>query len=331
MSRSVRLLFWLPALALAGCATGLKPPAGTAPDVPQASSAPQRGGYYRDDGPASSVPAGLASLPDAQPRDEPLRRAANRPYQVFGKEYTPFTELRPYRARGVASWYGRRFNGQLTASGETYDMFSMSAAHPLLPIPSYARVTNLANGRSVVVRINDRGPFIGERIIDLSYAAAYKLGFADRGSAQVEVESILPGSATTLTAQAAQPAEPAAAAPAAIPEATPVSTQAPVAAQAPAAAQDPIAEQAPVAVQTTSVVRPGVYLQLGAFASRDNAESFRLRVYRELAWLTDAIHIVSSGGLYKVHLGPYRTRAEAKPVALRIASELDFTPVMLAH
>jgi rare lipoprotein A len=331
MSRAPRLSAVLLVALLAGCATGLQTPQ----DANQgaAPAGPQRGAYYRDDGPGANVPAGLASLPDAAPKDEPLHRHANRPYQVFGRQYTPFAELRPYRERGVASWYGRRFNGQLTASGERYDMYSMSAAHPLLPIPSYARVTNLANGRSVVVRVNDRGPFIGERIIDLSYAAAFKLGFVDQGSAQVEVESVLPGGgAATVIAQPAPAAEPAAA-PVAAPVATAVAAvaEAPASASAPAAAQTPSSAQAQVVSQAAAAAQPGVYLQLGAFASRDNAESFRQRVYRELAWLTDKIQIFSSGSLYKVHLGPYRTRAEAKPVALRIATELDFTPVILVH
>jgi len=326
MSRVARLSAVLFIALLAGCATGLKPPQ----DASQGATpgGPQRGAYYRDDGPGANIPAGLANLPDAAPKDEPLHRHANRPYQVFGRQYTPFAELRPYRERGVASWYGRRFNGQLTASGERYDMYSMSAAHPLLPIPSYARVTNLANGRSVVVRINDRGPFIGERIIDLSYAAAFKLGFVDQGSAQVEVESVLPGGAATAIAQPAPFAEPAAA-----PAATAVAAVAevPAVTPAPAVVQAPAAAPAQVATQAAAAAQPGVYLQLGAFASRDNAESFRLRVYRELAWLTDKIQIFNSGSLYKVHLGPYRTRAEAKPVALRIATELDFTPVILVH
>jgi rare lipoprotein A len=153
-------------------------------------SAPQKGGYYKDDGPGERVPANLA---DAVPRVEPLHKWANRPYKAMGKEYVPMTRLAPFRQRGLASWYGKRYHGQKTSSGEVYDMYAMSAAHPTLPIPSYARVTNVANGRSVVVRINDRGPFHSARIIDLSYAAAYKLGYVTAGSAQVEVESVIPG------------------------------------------------------------------------------------------------------------------------------------------
>lgn len=137
-------------------------------------------------------PPNLAAIPDAVPRVEPLHRFANRPYQVFGKDYVPAATLAPFRQTGVGSWYGRRYHGAPTSSGERYDMYAMTAAHPTLPIPSYARVTNLANGRSVVVRINDRGPFHSERIIDLSYTAAWKLGYVDAGSARLEVESLLP-------------------------------------------------------------------------------------------------------------------------------------------
>jgi len=154
------------------------------------SSTPQKGGYYKDDGPGDKPPAHVA---DAVPRVEPLHKYANRPYKALGKEYVPLTSLQPFKQRGMASWYGKRYHGQKTSSGETYDMYAMTAAHPTLPIPSYARVTSMKNGRSVVVRINDRGPFHAERVIDLSYAAAHRLDFIQAGQAQVEVEAIIPG------------------------------------------------------------------------------------------------------------------------------------------
>jgi len=183
-------------LALAGC--------GSTPPVKQASTAPKGGGYYLDDGPEASPPANLDAVPDAVPRDEPLHRFANRTYVVLGNSYTPQTARRAYSAEGVASWYGRRFHGKKTASGEKYDMYAMTAAHPTLPIPSYARVTALNSGKSVVVRINDRGPFHSSRIIDLSYTAAYKLGYLGRGSARVRVESLDPAASDT---QGKAPAE----------------------------------------------------------------------------------------------------------------------------
>jgi rare lipoprotein A len=162
------------------------------------SSAPKKGGYYKDDGPEANPPRNLSGVADAKPRVEPLHRSANRPYEVFGKKYVPLSSVRPFHQRGVASWYGKKFHGQKTASGETYDMYAMTAAHPILPIPSYARITHVRSGRQVVVRINDRGPFHAGRVIDLSYAAAYRLGLLDAGSAEVEVEAIVPGSRAGL-------------------------------------------------------------------------------------------------------------------------------------
>ena len=162
------------------------------------SSAPKKGGYYKDDGPGANPPANLAALPDAQPRVEPLHRFANRPYEVFGKKYVPLTSVQSFHQRGVASWYGKRFHGQKTASGERYDMYAMTAAHPILPIPSYARVTSVRTGKQVIVRINDRGPFHSDRVIDLSYAAAYRLGLIGTGSGEVEIDAIVPGSRAGL-------------------------------------------------------------------------------------------------------------------------------------
>jgi rare lipoprotein A len=187
----------LPAIALAvllaGCASAPEP--ASAPP-PEPKPVPPRGAFYKDDGPGANPPASLAAIPDAVPKVEPLHRFANRPYQRFGRNYVPLTSVGAFRETGFASWYGRRYHGAATSSGELYDMYAMTAAHPILPIPSYARVTNIANGKSVVVRINDRGPFLADRIIDLSYAAAWKLGIADAGSARVLVEAIVPGKLT---------------------------------------------------------------------------------------------------------------------------------------
>lgn len=177
------------ALALAGC--------GSTPPAKQASGSPKGGGYYLDDGPEANPPANLDAIPDAVPRREPLHRFANRTYVALGSTYTPQTTVRDFQEEGLASWYGRRFHGKKTASGELYDMYAMTAAHPTLPIPSYARVTALNNGKSVVVRINDRGPFHSKRVIDLSYTAAYKLGYLKQGSTRVRVEGLDPDSYDT--------------------------------------------------------------------------------------------------------------------------------------
>ena len=180
-----------------------------------ASGNPSGGGYYLDDGPGKPDPQRVARLmrePDPVPKHEPLLARANRPYRVMGQDFAPMTERKPYKQQGVASWYGQRFHGKPTSTGETYDMYQMTAAHPTLPLPSYARVTRLDNGRSVVVRVNDRGPFLRGRLIDLSYLAASKLGYVGQGHAKVEVELLNPADAAkgrTLTAQPAGKAAPA--------------------------------------------------------------------------------------------------------------------------
>ncbi len=142
------------------------------------------------DGPEANPPADLHQVPDAEPKIEALRIGGpNKPYAVLGKQYTPMTRDEPVLERGLASWYGRKFHGRRTASGEVYNMYLMTAAHPTFPIPSYARVRNPANGREVIVRINDRGPFKRDRIVDLSYTAALKLGILG-GVTTVEVERL---------------------------------------------------------------------------------------------------------------------------------------------
>jgi rare lipoprotein A len=154
--------------------------------------------YRRDGPPAEAVD--LDAIPDAVPRDEPPCRPCSRPYRFEGVTYRPLASAAGYQARGVASWYGREFHGRATSNGESYDMLAMTAAHPTLPIPSYVRVTHLGNGRSVVVRVNDRGPFRRDRLIDLSYVAAAKLGLIGPGSGPVEVRAVLPGAPTFPTA-----------------------------------------------------------------------------------------------------------------------------------
>jgi rare lipoprotein A len=303
-------------LALSACAAAPIPGEQGRSEV----QAPRSGGYYKDDGPGETPPANLDQIADAQPKVEPLHRYANRPYQVFGKDYVPLAFVQPYRQRGVASWYGKKFHGQRTASGEAYDMYAMTAAHPTLPIPSYARVTRVATGRSVIVRINDRGPFHQGRMIDLSYAAALKLGFAHLGSAEVELESIEPGQAVTPIEQAALTTPPAAA------------TTPPAAAETP-----PAATTTPPAATTTeqALAAPeqakAVYLQVGAFSSRDNAESLRSRLEDEFGWLKDTVQVLAIGNLWRLHVGPYRTQDDARSAAERNESELSIKPLLVVR
>lgn len=161
------------------------------------------------DGPGSSI-ADPGAIPDAVPQPEPRSRYGNpESYVVFGKRYTVMDSAEAYRQRGIASWYGTKFHGRRTSSGEPYDMYAMTAAHKRLPLPTYVRVTHLENGRSIVVKVNDRGPFADNRIIDLSFAAASKLGMVDSGTAPVEVVA-LTASATNPVRRASLPGEPAA-------------------------------------------------------------------------------------------------------------------------
>ena len=316
MIRPALTLFALAAL-LSGCGTVAtrSPETDRAPDA-QAGTAPRPGGYYKDDGPGDHPPANLDAIADAQPKVEPLHRFANNPYNVLGQDYTPLRALQAYRERGIGSWYGRRFHGQRTSSGEPYDMYAMTAAHPVLPIPSYARVTHVGNGRSVVVRINDRGPFRPGRIIDLSYTAAWKLGYASSGSTLVEVEAIAPEEIALL----ASPRVSVAAA-----DARPVSPTA-----APAGIPIDSSPAASPAIPVTAGAS-GVYLQLGAFSARENAENFRARISGPLAWLDRAIEILQRDGLFRLHLGPYRDRAEAGGIAERIRDVLDLKAVFVTR
>ncbi len=302
------------ALVLASCST--------APGRPEP---PRKPAYYSDDGPPEKVPEDLASIPDAVPREEPYHRFANRPYTVFGRTYVPVVNDEARRERGPASWYGRKFHGQKTASGEPYDMFAMTAAHKTLPLPSYARVTNVKTGRSVVVRVNDRGPFHEDRVIDLSYAAAARIGIAGPGSGIVEVERVFAGrDAAPALASAAPPRPAEAAAPGAGTVATPLASAPPVVAAA----------QAPVPAPAAAIVQPepgGLWVQLGAFASLDNAESFVRRIAPEMPWLLEPIGVAARDGLHRVRLGPYRSRDEALAIAEKVRASLGLEPLVSAR
>jgi len=175
-----------------------------APVLPPAAAAPAPA---LPPGAVPPPPANLASIPDAVPRVEPRSALGNPPfYDVMGKRYFVLANAEGYKERGVASWYGPTFHEKNASNGDAYDMYAMTAAHKTLPLPSYVRVTNLANGRSVVLRVNDRGPFVGNRIIDLSYTAAWKLDMLKQGTAFVEVEALTPGTLSTTAAALAPPA-----------------------------------------------------------------------------------------------------------------------------
>ena len=287
--KSIALL--MTALGLAACSTTAKKNESMRPVIAKP------GAYYQDDGPDNQPPSNFDLIADATPKTEPLHRGANRPYTVFGKTYVPNISSEPFREQGIASWYGRKYHGNMTSIGETYDMYAMTAAHPTLPLPSYVRVTNPANMKSVVVRLNDRGPFLAGRIIDLSYTAAVKLDIARKGSAVVIVERVFAGEMIDSRTAAAKP---------------------------PAAAAAP----PQIAVPDISQDANDLYLQLATFSSIENAEIFRARVARELDWNREPIQVIRKDNLFRVRMGPYKSRDEAEAIAQQVRQTRELFPII---
>lgn len=255
------------------------------------------------DGPPASPPPELSRVPDAVPRLEAIRIGGpNKPYEVLGERYEPLKGDVSYAERGLASWYGKKFHGRPTASGEVYNMYAMTAAHPTLPIPSYARVRNPANGREVVVRVNDRGPFHKGRVIDLSYTAALKLDVL-RGVAPVEVRRI-----TYAEIRAGLAAPPAG-------EPPPVFV--------------PDAAQGAPLRETTSGAARSYWLQFGAFAKLDGAEALRQHVAEADLGLLPLLTIVREAGRHQLRAGPFPSADEARATAARLREDsgLDATLV----
>ena len=310
------------------------------PDMPALPKAGLgRGGYYKDDGPGDAPPPNLRDIPDAEVRAEPYSRWANRPYIVFGKSYTPRTDNAPFVQRGLGSWYGKKFHGQKTSSGELYDMYKMTAAHPTLPIPSFARVTNIATGQQVVVRINDRGPFHAGRVVDLSYTAAVKLGLLEKGSGQVEVERLLPNAGerlATLRRNAPEPEETRGGVLAARAEINELIVENraeikavkahPEAALGPGR-EAPGAQDAAAQALAAAGAGQGFYVQMGAFVRADKAAEIRARVTGQ-GW-TGALDVVRSGLLHKVLSGPFATRDLALEAARGLSPGLGIKPIVV--
>ncbi|TAM09786.1 MAG: septal ring lytic transglycosylase RlpA family protein [Nevskiaceae bacterium] len=287
-----RTLLAIPVVLLAGCAgqhvRTSEPPAAH-PEVPKAIARPiappvrpEKDGFPA----AEDIPAGLIGLPDAIPKPEPRSATANpASYQVLGKTYKVMDSTAGFTQIGHASWYGTKFQGRPTSSGEPYDMFKMTAAHTALPIPSYARVTNLSNGKSVVVRVNDRGPFHSKRIIDLSYVAALKLGLLKHGTAKVEVQAITP----------VQPVSPT----------------------VPPDLADPGLQAAAL---RKAVPRGGLALQVGVFMDRENAQAMLSRLQ---ALNVDPIRLVDTHyagrTATRVIVGPLHDRRQVAVMHGRLA------------
>ncbi|HET8849626.1 MAG TPA: septal ring lytic transglycosylase RlpA family protein [Marinobacter sp.] len=271
---------------LAGCASS-----------PSPSDHSSRYSIKQDRAPATSID--VAELENATPRYEKPTRAGNMPtYQVWGQSYRVMASNQGYVERGTASWYGEKFHGHKTSNGEIYDMYKMSAAHKSLRIPSYARVTNLDNGRSVIVRVNDRGPFHGDRLIDLSYAAAKKLGFQSRGTARVEVAAITvrPDGTMYLAGERFNPA----------------------------ASDGGVAgNEAVTGGNATSGdrQRESLFVQLGAFSQRHPAEALmaQVRGYHDNPVRVRSI-TTQGGEFHRVQVGPFRTEADARYAQERLES-----------
>jgi rare lipoprotein A len=259
------------------------------------------------------------SVPDAIPRIEPRARSGNPPfYDVFGKRYYVLSSSVGYWERGVASWYGPGFHKVRTSTGEPYDMYAMTAAHKTLPLPAYVQVTNLLNGRSVVVRVNDRGPFVGNRIIDLSYSAAAKLGMLRNGTAMVDVRTIDPSAHTPVTSASMVP--PAAAAPnAGSGAAVPTSAAQPTSAVPGTAAPTP---------SGTEAVTAALFVQAGAFSDPANAqrlaEKLRGGSFGKIFVRDDQI---AGRRMYRVRIGPVATVAEFD----RVVAALERAGINDAH
>jgi len=260
---------------------------------------------------APSYQKNLGAVADAVPRVEPRSRGGNKsPYRVFGKQYWVMPSSSGYTATGTASWYGSKFHGHQTSNGEIYNMYSMTAAHKSLPIPTYAKVTNLSNGRHVIVRVNDRGPFHGDRLIDLSYAAATKLGYAKLGTATVRIEAIDPVAWQREKYQPAVAATPA-------PSAQQPQSLAPLQPNysvVPAAVVEAhtLASPLPAVVQAAG---DKIFVQVGAFSSFDSAQ----RLKQNLQTLTGEDVVVylderHAPSLHKVHIGPVRDLTAAQQV-----------------
>ncbi len=286
-----------------------------APTAPATKQKPGAGGYYLDDGPGDNPPADIDGIPDAIPKAETPLVRANKPYMALGQQYIPMTSFVPYKKQGIASWYGKRYHGKQTSTGEIYDMYAMSGAHPILPIPSYVKVTNPANGRSVIVRINDRGPFKRDRLIDLSYAAAYKLRLIGQGSGLVEVEAI----DTSAGAMQKTDSNPTKTTPAI---ATPV-TSTPAAIIPTSAAASTTPSAAP-----TANVGMQYYVQAGAFKSAVNGDLLQKKIQGlELAENVGLANVYNNG-LYRVRLGPYASKNDADTSAANIRKQLNISAIV---
>ena len=276
------------------------------------------------DGAPVDPPADLAQLPDPEPQIEPIRpKGPNKPYVVLGQAYEPIAADVVWKERGVASWYGTKFHGRKTASGELFSMYGLTAAHRTLPIPSYARVRNVANGKETIVRVNDRGPFHSNRVMDLSYAAAVKLGIHLMGRAEVEIERLTfedirtgawrKGAASTVaTAEGdVQPMQEVV---------SPLTDQ---------TGSPPAVPQTEERSRAFTPAAQGFWIQLAALGRRESVERLQQRVASDASRLAPMLAVFKEGAMFKLQVGPYETRQQAQEAAQWAREALDVAPMVL--
>lgn len=301
-------------LILAGCASGPGTP-GVPAGTPRTSSSGR-------DGPPPSAPSDLANVPDPEPRVEPIKPGGpNKPYTVLGRSYEPLVADVPWKQRGQASWYGQKFQGRRTASGELFSVYGMTAAHRTLPIPSYVRVRHVASGREVIVRVNDRGPFHSSRVLDLSYAAAVKLGIVAMGSAEVELERLTFDDIRTGAWRRTEPGG-------VVPDPAndpPVAVVAPPVSGGAFVAVPDVADPAPAYTPAAQ----GFWVQLAALGRRDGVEKLQQRVNAELSSLTPLLAVFKESALFRLQVGPYESREQAQGVARTVREVLALNPMVI--
>lgn len=271
------------------------------------------------DGAPLDPPADLASIPDPEPQVEPIRRGGpNKPYVVLGQSYEPVAADVPWKERGVASWYGTKFHGRKTASGELFSMYGLTAAHRTLPIPSYARVRHVGNGKEIIVRVNDRGPFHSSRVLDLSFAAAVKLGISSAGSALVEIERLTFDDIRSGSWR--KPSEMI------TPEGDPIAD---IAAKAVDEPVEPEVMQSGDRARAFTPAAQGYWVQLAAFSRRDSVDRLQQRVAVDAAAMAPMMAVFKEGAVYKLQVGPYATRQQADEAARGVRESMQVVPLVI--
>jgi rare lipoprotein A len=326
---------------LAGCAVTPPPARDPVPAGPGRATAPARlppvSARHPDrDGAPLAPPPDLASLPDPEPQVEAIRSGGpNKPYAVLGQSYVPSQGDAAFKQRGLASWYGTKFHGRRTASGELFSVYGLTAAHRTLPIPSYVRVRSVATGKEVIVRVNDRGPFHSTRVMDLSYAAAVKLGIVTRGPSEVELERLTFDEIRSGAWRRGTTLDPDAALASTAPDVSPVSSPAVEAAPLMDLSPEILAAPAVSALPPGSAVRAytqsaqGFWVQLAALGRQDGVDRLQQRVAIESPDLSPLLAVFHEAPLFKLQLGPYPSRDQAQAVARQARSLLQLSPIVL--